>query len=211
MTGYSIEEFERMMAQDDFVLLSEWDSVRGRMRMMCELDPNAWFHSGCLIEEVQERLENTPEMPFGAYRLCMRAGRGAYTALKTALPNHMAGAVEPGRMARSNEFHITFKQDSRRTYYASKEDVADFEEPLDVDEVMAGHLRRMREQGDTRMHRSDSARIRGRMRITSPWVEPPPAHNTAMGIFLLAALAIILGLALFVREPEVHHMLASMF
>lgn len=210
--GYTVAEFERMMAQEDFVMLSEWDGARGRMRMLCELDPNAWFQSGCLIEEMQERLENTPQMPFGAYRLKLRAGRGAYPTLKSALPAHMAGAVEPEPAGRSNEFHVTLKQDPAQAYYAAMEDVPDFEQPLAADEFMAGHLQRLRRQAASRAHRSDSARIQGRMRITTPWAaDPLPAHAAALRIFLLAALAALIGLALFSREPQIHSLLASIF
>lgn len=211
--GYTVAEFERMMAQEDFVMLSEWDGARGRMRMLCELDPNAWFQSGCLIWDVQERLENTPEMPFGAYRLEMRAGRGALPTLKNALPAHMAGAVEPDSAARrTNEFLVTFKQDPAKSYYKAMEDVPDFEEPLSADEAMAGHLRRLRERPARRARRSDSARIQGRMRITTPGATAAPRARRAAGrIFLLAALASLIGIALFSSEPQIHALLASIF
>ena len=209
--GYTISEFEAMIQQDQYVILSEFDSAGGRMTMLCELDPNAWFDSQLLIEDMQSRLTAVPDMPYGTYRMRLRAGDTAFPSLKTALPPHMAGSVERRRKTRSNEFLVTMSRDSRMQYFPVDEELPATE--WSADPFTAQYLREMRLRADAGAEpESDGARIRGRMRITRPApVRCSPARRACVHVFLIALFVMLLGIALFLTEPGVRTLLAAGF
>ena len=151
-------------------------------------------------------------MYYGTYRMRMRAGRAAYPTLKTALPAHMAGAVEPYRASRANEFLVDLFQEARFRYVPPEQAEAGLDGPWDVDRFTAGYMNelRLRRQTD-REPVSDGVRIMDRMRITRPHADPNPALHVAHGLFLAAFLVIFFGIVSFLMEPSASGLLAAMF
>lgn len=209
--GYTVAEFERMQMQENFVMHFDWQDKAGRVFFHCEIDPNTWFNSSWLMEEIQERLESEPWIPLGTFSIRFKAGQSAYETLTRALPECVTGAVAKHRSMKSNEFSVTLSMRPRQRYTPAhavdRNGPMPPEDPdvlVEINEFL-DRLKIPRRKPLT----GDGEQIVSRMDITRPRAPFGPATRLSFHCFALAFGMILFMLLWFLDQGAVAQIAAA--
>lgn len=210
--GYTVAEFERMQMQENFVMHFDWQDKAGRVFFHCEIDPNTWFNSSWLMEEIQERLEQEPWIPLGTYRIRFSAGQSAYDTLIRALPDCVTGAIGKHRSMKSNEFSVTLSMQPRQRYIPAH--AVDRSGPMPPeDPEIAVEINEFLDRLKIPRRKplpGDEDRIVSRMDITRPCAPFGPATRFSFHCFAIALGMIFFMLLWFFEQGAVAQVAAAL-